>query len=338
MPKRKCLSMANIGAEGQGLDPMACRLTRVRTAKFYGSTPIVFVTFPSYTSAAISDVELRELSVTVHGTPYLISPFSAAYTSLLAKADVGTSIYGFVPVTVIHSSPTGPSRLTLNKTITGYLANVDAFNKGFLQGVIIYHEDNSDNLGPTTDVDSMVTNLKSHYNTSSVVFQSLAVCRRLNAELYLPLGSYTALRCPSLSRSPPETDLDYTVRTKPGPNCPRSVLRRLRREIQRSSSIYKPVDTRHVEIGNLTINTQTWLTIPRETGLFLETGGRRMLSRNLIALYVANEATPEYINNYGEFISVLDSMQSCFISVFTEQPEYVLPLGESLYYCDITEH
>ncbi len=96
---------------------------------------VVFVTFPSYTSAAISDVELRELSVTVHGTPYLISPFSAAYTSLLAKADVGTSIYGFVPVTVIHSSPTGPSRLTLNKTITGYLANVDAFNKGFLQGM-----------------------------------------------------------------------------------------------------------------------------------------------------------------------------------------------------------
>lgn len=59
---------------------------------------------------------------------------------------------------------------------------------------------------------------------------------------------------------------------------------------------------------------------------------------DLIALYIANEATPEYINNYGEFIGVLDSMQSCFISVFTEQPEHVLPLGESLYYCDITEH
>ena len=57
-----------------------------------------------------------------------------------------------------------------------------------------------------------------------------------------------------------------------------------------------------------------------------------------IALYIANEATPEYINNYGNFIGVLDSMQSSFISVFTEQPEYVLPLGESPYYSDITKH
>ena len=71
----------------------------------------------------------------MHGTPYLISPFSAAYAPVLAQADVGTSIYGFVPVTVIHPSSTGPTSFNLNDTITGYLAKDDVFNRGFLQGM-----------------------------------------------------------------------------------------------------------------------------------------------------------------------------------------------------------
>ncbi|KAJ5901982.1 hypothetical protein N7495_002510 [Penicillium taxi] len=57
-----------------------------------------------------------------------------------------------------------------------------------------------------------------------------------------------------------------------------------------------------------------------------------------LIVFVAKEATPVYRNAYDGFIGVLNSFAESFISVFSENPEYVIPIGQARYNSTVTNH
>ncbi|KAL3469734.1 amidase signature domain-containing protein [Aspergillus californicus] len=82
----------------------------------------------------------------------------------------------------------------------------------------------------------------------------------------------------------------------------------------------------------------------RNKTIFMDWWSENVIQRNeetcsdSIVVYIGTDAVPGYINTYGDFIGTLDSFQPSFLSVFAEQPEYVLPIGEASYHSDVTTH